>query len=381
MIGKLSTLFMPVIRIGGWLLSLLLLWVQVGCSDDPNNPFPDVPDTLVRNYECVLAPVTKTALSSEGNVSWSAGDWIWYYSKDGGLLRMYTVEEDAAKINLPLSLEANAEYVTAVYGSASITNYSCDALTLGNIITAEQSGTFKNSHAAVARTTNVENTSLRFYNIVSFVCFSTNLADIDYVVFSANDDTPLHANGTVTVQYNNGIPFASFGASCGNSIKVNNHGPGRFFIATLPTTLQNGFTISCYDVNGKLIGTAVGHNPLTLKRSGITQLGIIDGRLVDENGIKLIDYGDDANWDGNGTSAGDIGQGGYGGDTNWDSDTGSNGNIGLGGFDDDYNWDSNTGSQGDVNKGNYGDDSDWDTSHSSGGDIGLGGYDGDSNWG
>lgn len=188
-------------------------------------------------------------------------------------------------------------------------------------------------------------------------------------------------NGTVTVQYDEGIPFASFGANCSSSIKVNIHGPGKFYIATLPTTVQGGFTLSCYDASGKLIGTAVGHNPLILKRSGIIQLGIIDGRLVDENGIKLIDYDDDTNWDGNGNSSGDIGHGGYGDDSNWDSNSGSDGNFGLGGFGDDYNWDSNTGSGGNVNKDSYGDDSNWDPSHSSGGNIGLGGYEGDSNWG
>jgi hypothetical protein len=340
----------------------------------------DLDGTIVRTYLAVFSPVTKTAVSSEGDVSWSAGDQVWYYSQDGGQVLSYTVAQDAVSADLTLTLAAQATYLTAIYGTSGITGYSKDAITLANVVKAEQAGSFIDGHVAVARTTQVNATSLDFYNLVSFVTFSTNRTDIAYVVFSSNDDTPLHANGAVSVQYSEGIPTASFGSNPENSIKVNLNGAGLYFIATLPSTLQNGFTLSCYNANDKLIGTATGNNVLSIKRTTIARLGIIDSRLVDPNGINLSGYGPDTNWDGTQNSGANIINSKYGEDYNWDTNGDSNANLNKDGYNKDSNWDSNSNSNANVGKGGYNGDSNWDSNTNTGGNLSINGYGNDSNW-
>ena len=360
-------------RICGLLLLAILLAIPFSCSEIMQR-------TIVRTYEARLALNTKTALSSEGNVSWIAGDQITYYSQDDGPLRAYTVGEDAVSATMPLILAADDTYLTAVYGTSSITNYKRDALTLENAIKAVQPGTFVDGHVAVARTTQVEEPSLLFYNIVSFITFSTSLTDVDHVVFASNDETALHANGTVTIQYVDGVPTANLGTNRGNSIRVDLNGAGLYYIATLPGMLQNGFTLSCYDADDKLIGTATGSNALSIQRASIARLGLIDDHLVDINGIKLIGYGPDSNWDGTLTSGAGFINSTYGNDYNWDTNMNSGANINKGGYNGDSNWDSNGNGNGNVGKDGYGGDSNWDTNNNSGGNLGINGYGNDLNW-
>ena len=376
MSGLSFTLRKLIYRCGCVAMFSLSAAVAISCSD---NPWLDS-GFIARTYEATIAGETKTALAPDGKVSWLAGDCINYYSQDAGAVSQYAITEDTNKAVMELNVHTGASYLTAVYGADAVSNHSQGALTLTNIVAAEQPGSFAGGHAAVARTTIIEEPTLHFYNLTSFITFSTKRIDASYAVFSSIDGTALHSNGTVIVGFEDDIPVASFSANTGNSIKINMNGAGQYFIATLPGALQNGFTISIYKSDGTLIGTATGKNALTIKRSSLANIGSIDSHLVDENGIKLEDYEDDNNWDNSNESNGDIDLGQYGDDYNWDSDTGSNGNIDQGGYGDDSNWNSEGNGNGDVNQGGYGDDSDWDSNSGSGGDIGMGGYGDDSNW-
>ncbi len=325
---------------------------------------------MVRTYEASVSGLTKTSLGENNAVSWSAGDYVWYYSANGGLLRMHTVEEAGATASMPLTLNADANFLVAVCGTSSITNYTKDALSLDNVVKATQDGTFSGNHLSIARTEDVSNLSLSFKNVVSFVSFSTQRTDISYIVFKSTDETAIHGNGKLDVSFEEGLPVAQYGSSKGSSIRVNLAGPGTYYIATLPGTLAGGFTISCYDSTDKLIGTATGKNALNIKRSYIVRLGKIDVRLVDENGVNLSGYDDDDNWDTSADSDGNIDQNGYGNDYNWDSDSDSDADLDKGGYNGDDNWDSDSSSGGNLDKGDYGDDDNWDSSSGSGG-IGL----------
>ncbi len=364
---------------GCWLVLAILLLCQSGC-DVFNRPDSDAVSEIVRTYQAKHTLATKTTLSVEGDVSWLAGDQIVYYCQDGGQLRTYTLTEDVVSATMPLTLASNATYLTAVYGASAISDYSRDALTLSGVVKAEQLGTFVDGHVAVARTTQVTSSTLLFYNLVSFITFSTNRPDVAYIVFSSNDETSLQSNGTVTVQYEEDVPFVSLGQNQGSSIKVNLDGAGLYFIATLPTTLQNGFTLSCYDADDELIGTATGSNALSIQRASIARLGQIDDHLVDINGIKLVGYGPDSNWDGTLTSGAGFINSTYGNDYNWDTNMTSGANINKGGYNGDSNWDSNGNGNGNVGKDGYGGDSNWDTNNNSGGNLGINGYGNDINW-
>ena len=331
----------------------LLLGSLMGCSDRT-----DVP--VARTYQAYISNSVRTSMADNGDVSWTEGDKIWYYSQDGGELRSHVTEEGGAKIDIPLTLASDATFVTAVYGTSSISEHTFASLELGNVVKPVQEGTFVDGHAAVARLTDINGPTLHFYNLVSYIVFSTALTRIDHVVFSAADDTPLHANGNVDVHFEDDVPVPALSGNGGNSIRTNLRGSGTYCIAVLPVTLSKGFVLTCYDSQDKVIGTATGRNPLSVNRGSLVKLGIIDSHLVDEDGMHLSGYDGDDSWDYSGDTGGEIGLGGYGNDYYWGSGSGNTQfTIGAGWYSTDYDWDSTSGSSGDILKEGYGDDRNW----------------------
>ena len=367
--------------LGAFLSLTALATLAQGCNSANTDLDIQASKTVVRTYESSFAPATKATLSSSGSVAWAQGDVVVYYDADGGELRQHTVQEAGSTATLPLTLDDGADYLVAVIGAGAVSNHTKNAVTLSDVVKAEQDGSFSGGHVAVARTSNVQDQKLTFHNVVSFISFTTKRKNISYVVFSSADSTPIHGNGQVNLALGGEFPEASYGTATGSSIKIPVSGAGTYYIATLPAVLSGGFVISCYDVFDKLIGTATGTNPLTINRSKIANLGSIDAHLVDENGIALGGYGNDGDWDSSAGSGGDIGHNGYGEDYDWDSNTGSNGNIGNGDYGDDSNWDSSGKSSGNINNDDYGSDNDWNTNTGSSGSIGGGGYGGDNDWG
>ena len=360
------------------LAALIILFAAGGCSDMLHRP--DASETIVRTYEGVLSMMTKTALSSEGDVSWCMGDKITYYCKDGGQLGEFSIPADAVSARMSLILATDATYLISIYGASAVTDYSMNSLSLSDVVKAEQSGTFADGHVAIARTTTVDSPVLYFCNLVSFITFSTIREDVDHIILSSNDDTPLHANGIVSVNYSNDKPSVSFGPSKGSSIMVNLNGPGLYYIATLPNTLQNGFSLSCYDANDNLIATAIGNNPLVLNRTSIVRLGLIDNHFVGKNDIILNNYAPDINWDGNQNANAAILNQKYGEDYNWDSISNSGANIHKNGYNGDTNWDTTRNGNAGVGNNGYGEDSNWDKNGNAGANLGKNGYGNDKNW-
>ena len=373
----------------------LLLNSLSGCSDQNGIP------TQIKTYQAYISNSVRTSMADNGDVSWTQGDVIWYFSQNGGTLRSHIVEENAVKIDLSLTLAADASFVTAIYGTSVISDYSAESIRLGNVVKPIQEGTFIDGHVAVARLTNIDEQRLRFHNLVSYIVFSTRKTFIDHIVFSATDDTPLHSNGNVDVHYEEGAPIASLCENGENSIRINISGSGTFCIAVLPVVLNGGFILSCYDSQDKLVGTATGQNTLSVQRGSIVRLGMIDSHLYDENGINLSGYGDDDTWDYSGDSDGSINWGQYGDDGYWDPSIFSNVGIGLGGYGNDvywghsgnsqgsmglgwyridYNWDSAAVGSASIDRGEYGNDSDWNTNQNANGGIGHQGYGEDANW-
>jgi hypothetical protein len=331
---------------------VLLLGFILGCSNRI-----DVP--VVKTYQAYISNSVRTSMEDNGDVSWTQGDNIWYFSQDGGELRNYVTEEGGAKIDIPLIIAPDATYVTAIYGTSIISNHTGETLSLGNVVKPVQDGSFFDGHVAVARLTDVDGPTLRFHNLVSYIIFSTELTGIDHVVFSASDDSSLHSDGNVDVRFEDDIPVPSLSGNGKNSIRINLHGAGTYCIAVLPVSLCEGFTLFCYDSEEKLVGTATGKNALAVHRGSIIRLGRIDSHLVDGNGIHLGGYDDDHSWDYSGNTNGDIGLGGYLDDVNWGSAGNNQGSFGIGWFSEDYNWDDGQTTSGDIDRQGYGDDKSW----------------------
>ena len=361
-------------------LAGLCMAVLMGCLFGCTDQSVLQPEMFVKTYQAYISNSVRTSMADNGDVSWTEGDEIWYYSQDGGELRNYVVEEGGAKIDIPLTIAADALYVTAVYGTSAIYAYTAESMKLGDVVKPVQEGAFVDGHVAVARLTDVNGPTLHFYNLVSYVVFSTRKTFIDHIVFSAADDTPLHSNGIVDVHYEDGVPVPVLSGSGESSIRVNLKGAGSYCIAVLPVTLNEGFVISCYDSQDNLVATATGRNALSVKSGSIVRLGVIDKYLVDENGVSLSGYDDDDPWDYTGDTDGDIGSDQYGNDQNWGTQNGSNGNLGNGSYNDDYNWNTGNGSEGSIGFGGYGNDVNWGLSGNSQGSMGLGWYLDDYNW-
>lgn len=335
----------------GALACASLFLLLLGCEKES--------ETVLRTYTASLGDVSKTSISADRSVSWSEGDWIWYYSKDGGLLRMFTVEEDCARSPMSLNVASDANYLVAVHGAASLSNYSGTALTLNGVVNAVQSGSFTDGHVAIARLSDVTAPTIHFKNLVSFVKFSLDRDDVAKLVFAAADSTPLHGNGVVNVTFNGDVATPVLAAGGSNSIEVNLNGAGTYYIAVLPVALRNGFTISCYDVNGTLLAIANGTKEMNVGSGILFNLGRLDGHLVDKTGIQLDPYDPDNDWDSTGCSGGTINKDGYGSDYDWDSTGGSAGCVNRDGYGSDSNYDSTGSISGGMNRNGYEDDTNW----------------------
>lgn len=345
---RLSSLVFP------FLLALVVLSIDSCTKEEAKE------DYEIRNYVASILTETKTSLVQDGVVNWSEGDWIWYYSKDGGLLRMFTVEKDSPKADLQLNVASTANYLIAVHGAGSISDYTGASLTLHDVVEPIQDGTFSShGHVTIARLDDVTAQAIAFHNLTSFISFSTAINDIDHIVFSATDGTALHGNGDVRVSFESGMPVGTITGGS-SSIMVELSGAGTYYIAMLPTILQSGFTIECYNADGLKIGTAVGRKGLEVKMSSVFRLGSIDSHLSDEKGVKLVGYGNDADWDDVIRPGVDINRGNYGSDYNWNEVSAAGGNINKGGYGDDENWDGGSGSGSTVGNSGYGNDANWD---------------------
>lgn len=340
------------------LIILFLIGAVVGSCGLDDSQQKDS-DTIVRIFTASFSSMTKTYISADASVSWDKYDQVKYYSADGGKILNYTVEEAGSEAQMSFTVGKDASYVVAVYGGLSISHHTKDALRLYGAVNSTQDGTFPGGHIAIARSESLDSPSLSFYNVVSFISFSTKRQDVSYVILTSIDQTPIHGNGSVALSFDNGVPVADFGSDSGASIRVNLSGEGTYYITTLPVKLNDGFSISCYDSSGKLIGRAIGKNPLIVNRSRIIRLGNIDGRLVDENGVRIDGYDDEIPWDPSEDTGGDIDYGGYGDDEVWDSGADSDGNVSHREYDEDYDWDSDSNNSDNVSKLGFGEDNNW----------------------
>ena len=255
------------------------LFIMVGlCSCDRGH----ISDgTFIKHFNASIDFSTKTFRDQEGKTMWSTGDKIVYYSSDNGPLGTHVVEEDGRYTDISASLRIEDTYFIAVYGAQSVETYTGSSLKLKDAVKSAQSGTFAKAHVSIGRTATIEDQNLVFSNITSLIKFSLTRNDIDYLVFSSNDNTPIHGNGEVVIEFSGSNKItASYGNNVGNSITVKNLKKGTFYISTLPTTLKKGFNINYYNSDGKLIGETKTSSSLSIPQNTIVSLGALDAKIT-----------------------------------------------------------------------------------------------------
>ena len=227
---------------------------------------------------------TKTSYAGSGKVDWSEGDVIRYYMAKNGTVGEHTVPKAGLKTDINAAVAPGSSFFVAAYGGESISANTSTSFTLRGAVKAEQSGAFGDAHVAACRTGDVSGaTSLSFYNLTSLVSFSISRTDVAYVTFSAIGGEALHGNGTLNVSFSqDDTPSASFGSSTGSSIRIDLEGPGVYYIATLPTTLSQGFRMEYYSSNNVLIGHTDAPRSQTLARNGLLRLGPLERHIESE---------------------------------------------------------------------------------------------------
>ncbi|MCQ2142271.1 MAG: hypothetical protein MJY83_07990, partial [Bacteroidales bacterium] len=234
---------------------------------------------VTRIYEAGFEASSKTFADASGKVNWEQGDVIRYYSVNNGTVGEVVLPEGGATAQLPLEVAVDASYLVCVHGGFSISNPSADGLTIVGALNNVQSGVFGENHVALVKTSGVNSPTLTFHNIVSYYKFTFIIDDVKSVVFKSNDGIQLHGNGNINVVFDGDEATASLGSGGESKITVNNGGRGTFYIAALPGTLQDGFTIDCYDSSHSLIGSVKTTKPVELKPNSILNLGVLDTRI------------------------------------------------------------------------------------------------------
>lgn len=243
------------------------------------------PHGSLMKFEAVFDEETRTTYEGAGVVNWSRGDVIRYYSDNFGNVGEYNVLKSGHKTDVLAQVNEGDSFLMAVYGGAEISSNTKNYFILSGAVTAEQNGGFAEAHVAVSRTLDLQNNALlSFKNVTSLVCFSVGRTDVSYITFSANAGEYLHANGKIIVTFPSGNLHSSFGNyASGSSIKVNLNGPGIYYLATLPTTLTQGFRIDYYASDGTLLGHTETTKSQELATNGILNLGLLDTHIKEES--------------------------------------------------------------------------------------------------
>ena len=253
--------------------------VLAGCSKS----FVEVGDDYVRRtYVAELGAATKTSIETGGKISWNEGDTVRYYSKKSGTVGECAVAASGAHAELTLDVATSASFLVAVYGGTGLSGNLGSSVTIEGAVPAVQSGAFGDSHVAIAKTYDVTSSKLTFTSLVSYFKFTLTRDDVKKVVFKSNDGTVLDGNGGMNVTFatdSEEISAVQFASQGGSDITVGGGGAGTFYIATIPCTLSQGFTMDCYGEDGTYLGSAVSRKSVTLGEGAILNLGTLDTRI------------------------------------------------------------------------------------------------------
>ena len=272
-----------------WTILLILPFLCACFQEDDYEvitPSECTPSSKTVSFTASFDDETRTSILDGGKVCWNEEDVITYLSGKGIYdsnkmsKKSFTITEDCSNASLSLELHDNDESLVAVYSSGYVNSISSDGAVL--FIPEVQTGLFKDAHVSITKTTDLsDGAHLSFHNVTSLIKFTLERDDVGYVVFQGADYEEVC--GCIYIveynPYNNQIAAAAFNEG-EYRIRVNTNGSGDYYIETLPQVFQNGFKIECFDKDGYSLGCASTNKSLSLARSEIKNIGVIDSRLV-----------------------------------------------------------------------------------------------------
>lgn len=261
----------------GTMAAIIVSAASIGCTEEINILQDTTKGTITREFTASFAELTKTSLEEGGKVSWCKGDTIWYYTENRGKLDFHIIAEDCCSATFNITMNESSSFIVAYYGDIDPTYYTNSIFQTKNFIAAVQSGAFKDAHKCMAQCNISESSDLIFHNMTSMVKFTLERDDIHCISFSSND-------GANIWNENHYINLRNFNISKNDSrdsgtIYLQTKGAGTFYLSLLPTILEKGFHIECYDKDMQYIGSVMTQNNMTLGKSEILNLGSLDSRI------------------------------------------------------------------------------------------------------
>ncbi len=255
----------------------------LSCAKELNSQNEETPEAI-REEETITRSITvsqdtKSTIDGEGNISWENGDRIFYYDYyyNGETLeksgkKNVEITSAGQSVKLDLSIRAKGQYLALLMpgkdgrdpDNNAIQSYvPTDFGYTG--INPDQDGSFAFANIAVAHSNDAHGvTALTFKNITSILKFRVDATqNVKKVTMTPNTKATGHEiTGRITVDLTSNSPSASYRTNYPNKAgreyeAVIDYGDvamdGTYYIAVMPTTLSDGFTLTFNDGEAQTI--------------------------------------------------------------------------------------------------------------------------------
>jgi len=256
------------------------------------------------NTETDAKPVTKTSLESDGRVVWSGGELVTIFNATT-INQKYQVSDDSAgktTANLSQTSGGSGGFYAGSEISANVALYpyspSADVqqsgadfvlkTTLPTTQTYSGNSFGEGAFPMAAVTSGTEDYCLKFKNILGGVKLQLTGSDvIRRIEFRGNNDETLCGAATIKVG-NKTLPTMFLTSEtekvvtldCGDEgVALDPQTPKVFVIALPPMTLEKGFTVTIYGVNGDKQEIATQRSQ-TIERSNLLKMPVVGVKLA-----------------------------------------------------------------------------------------------------
>ena len=206
----------------------------------------------------------KTTVDGLGNVEWETTDKL-SFVYDGGSAESNAAGVTGTSAEFTATLPGGKEALYLVYPSSVTAVYESSSLKV--TVPATQDGTFASAAIEVAEFA----ASCDLKNLGAILAITTT-ADVDEIVISSNNSTPLA--GKATVAFAAGIPSVDAVASGSTSVTLSGlGGAGTYYAAVLPDSYAAGIYVELKK-SGSVVGEKISGNSLTVARRKIMRINV-----------------------------------------------------------------------------------------------------------
>lgn len=245
--------------------------------------------TVKASHEADDAQV-KTTVDGSGNVEWETTDKL-SFVYDGGSAESNAAGVTGTSAEFTATLPGGKEALYLVYPSSVTAVYESSSLKV--TVPATQDGTFASAAIEVAEFA----ASCDLKNLGAILAITTT-ADVDEIVISSNNSTPLA--GKATVAFAAGIPSVDAVASGSTSVTLSGlGGAGTYYAAVLPDSYAAGIYVELKK-SGSVVGEKISGNALTVARRKIMRINVGNpGTIGNKRFVTVSGAGakDGTNWE------------------------------------------------------------------------------------